>query len=112
MSSPPSKRTLIEQAVARGETLDWICDNLNVSTRLVDATLRRMDELLAEPEPVERPRRPKRERRPRQLRPCGTHAAFGRHRARGETPCTECTEAEREYQRVRHVQRKRAERAA
>lgn len=33
------------------------------------------------------------------LKPCGTHAAYARHRARGEEPCQPCREAERSYQR-------------
>jgi hypothetical protein len=32
------------------------------------------------------------------LRPCGTHAAFARHKAHGEPPCAVCTDAERAYQ--------------
>lgn len=35
------------------------------------------------------------------LKPCGTPAAFARHRRRGEKPCGECREAENSYQRVR-----------
>lgn len=35
------------------------------------------------------------------LVPCGTHAAFNRHKARGEDPCGDCETAEREYQRAR-----------
>jgi len=37
----------------------------------------------------------------RTLRPCGTHAAFVRHKARGEPPCAACIHAERAYQRAR-----------
>ena len=32
------------------------------------------------------------------LRPCGTHAAFQRHRKRDEEPCAACTEAEDRWQ--------------
>lgn len=32
------------------------------------------------------------------LRPCGTHAAFNRHKARLEEPCTDCVQGERIYQ--------------
>lgn len=42
------------------------------------------------------------------LAPCATHAAFTRHKARGEQVDVACLEAEREYQR----NRKRKERAA
>lgn len=45
---------------------------------------------------------------PKQLRPCGSHAAHARHKARGEEVDVACLEAEREYQR----NRKRKERVA
>lgn len=45
------------------------------------------------------PRRQPGERR--NLRPCGTHAAYERHRNRGEEPCALCRRSEREYQRNR-----------
>jgi hypothetical protein len=48
--------------------------------------------------PRVRPRKP--------LQPCGTHAAFSRHRARGEEPDELCREAERAYQRARDRIRK------
>lgn len=31
----------------------------------------------------------------RELRPCGTEAAYQRHRYNGEAPCAECVEAHR-----------------
>lgn len=34
------------------------------------------------------------------LKPCGTNAAYQRHRSRGEEPCEPCREAYREYSRV------------
>lgn len=37
---------------------------------------------------------------PENLPQCGTHAAFNRHRARGEKPDIDCVEAERIFQRV------------
>lgn len=36
-------RVLVEQSVARGETLDEICDRLEVDPRVVDKVLHRMD---------------------------------------------------------------------
>lgn len=33
------------------------------------------------------------------LRPCGTNAAYYRHRKNGEEPCEPCKEAQREYMR-------------
>lgn len=38
--------------------------------------------------------------------PCGTHAAFNRHRAAREIPCDECVIAERTYQRERGRRRR------
>lgn len=35
----------------------------------------------------------------RQLQPCGTSAAYRRHKRAGETPCEPCTVARREYNR-------------
>lgn len=47
-------------------------------------------------------RPPKRPPTPRGgLQPCGTHAAWTRHRSRGEEPCEACWVGEREYQRSR-----------
>ena len=37
----------------------------------------------------------------RVFQPCGTHAAFNRHRSRGEDPCGVCIAGERIYQRLR-----------
>jgi hypothetical protein len=109
--TPPSLRTRIEQAIARGETLDRICDTLNVNPRAVDAVLRRMDAAIAEdddphvgltrsgprPEPL--------------LQPHGTHAAYNRHRNRSETPCETCVAGERVYQSERERRRTEARRA-
>lgn len=53
-------------------------------------------------DPWQQPSKPRREepkpvREPQPLKPCGTNAAYVRHRARGEQPCDECTTARREY---------------
>ena len=34
-------------------------------------------------------------KQPRQLAPCGTRAAYERHRRKGEPPCADCVEANR-----------------
>jgi|AntAceMinimDraft_11_1070367.scaffolds.fasta_scaffold52730_2 5-methylcytosine-specific restriction endonuclease McrA len=38
-----------------------------------------------------------------ELKPCGTVAAYNRHRRKNETPCQICFEAEREYARNRQA---------
>ena len=40
--------------------------------------------------------------------PCGTYAAFKRHERRDETPCDECRDAYRAYQRDLYARRKTA----
>lgn len=40
------------------------------------------------------------------LRPCGTHAAFTRHKDRGEPVDELCADAERDYQAIRHLRRR------
>lgn len=44
---------------------------------------------------------------PRITQPHGTHAAFNRHRKRGDKPCRQCRDGERAYQAERHNQRRR-----
>lgn len=36
---------------------------------------------------------------PRELKPCGTRAAYARHKRNGETPCAECVDANRSRRR-------------
>ena len=43
----------------------------------------------------------KNDRRPRQLQPCGTRAAYIRHRRAGEKPCDPCREAANAAQQAR-----------
>lgn len=81
-----------------------------VAAIAIAAALVRVDEPAdtwwAPPAPPVAVARPRRQRtRPgatRQLAPCGTHAAFVRHKAHGEEPDHECVIAERAYQRDRH----------
>jgi hypothetical protein len=47
------------------------------------------------------PALPRTTARGRRLKPCGTHAAYNRHRKLGEDPCRACETAERIYQRNR-----------
>src|SRR5690349_14094734 len=65
-----------------------------VSVRTVHRILARHGSRLADrktrrPRKMERWREPK----PRELKPCGTNAAYQRHRRKGEYPCTPCLEA-------------------
>lgn len=46
------------------------------------------------------------------LRPCGTHAAYQRHKAASETPCRSCVEGERAYQRAKTRRQRRKADAA
>jgi hypothetical protein len=48
-----------------------------------------------------RKRHPERWKPDHELKPHGTHAAFNRHKKRGETPCLECVEGERAHMRLR-----------
>ena len=52
--------------------------------------------------------------RPRlvKLKPCGTHAAYWRHKNRGEPIDPHCLNAERDYQRVRKQHQRRKDIAA
>jgi hypothetical protein len=45
-------------------------------------------------------RRIRRERGIDDVKPCGTRAAYTRHRQRGETPCPDCTAANSAYHRA------------
>lgn len=42
----------------------------------------------------------------RGLVPCGSHAAFNRHRSHRETPCEPCAAAETAYQAARQIRRR------
>ena len=44
----------------------------------------------------------------RKPKPHGTHAAYVRHKARGEQPCDLCRAAETQYQRERYARNKAA----
>lgn len=39
--------------------------------------------------------------RGRPVKPCGTEAAFARHRRKGETPCDPCVDAHARYEKQR-----------
>ena len=42
----------------------------------------------------------------RVFQPCGTHAAFNRHKSRSEEPCDVCKAGERIFQRIRARERR------
>jgi hypothetical protein len=84
-------RDLIEQAVARGELLDEIVVALGVSSDVVDKAMRRMDTITHPAQP--RPKKVVTSTPRTGLMPCGTRAAYERHRRRGEEPCRPCFEA-------------------
>lgn len=101
--------TRIEQAIARGETVEEIVAALGVDEVRVGKVVRRMDEAAVcddvphdlrrriEPHHVIGGRAP--------LAPHGTHAAFNRHKKRGEEPCPLCRVGERRYQADQYLLR-------
>lgn len=44
-----------------------------------------------------------RPKKPRELKPCGTRAAYDRHRRNGETPCDDCRDAANEQRRQKEA---------
>ena len=42
----------------------------------------------------------------REPQPCGTYAAYHRHKYQGETPCQECDKARNEYRQQQRTKRK------
>lgn len=82
----PGDRQVIRDRYRAGEKNADIAADLGVSKAAVSYHCRGID-------------------REQNLAPCGTNAAFQRHRYRGETPCEACVEArtasEREYRQQR-----------
>lgn len=73
----------------------WSINDLSVIYRISHRTVYR---ILAEndmPLPSTRKKRSrgKNKPKPRELKPCGTNAAYARHKANDEYPCTACLEA-------------------
>jgi hypothetical protein len=98
-------RADIQCVLDRAETnaLCLVLAAMHDENRSVKALLRDVPGLLGW---LEQPRRTRAQGAP--LRPCGTHAAFVRHKKRGEDVDPACAEAERAYQR----ERSRVQRAA
>ena len=113
----------IEQSIARGDRPMFIAEQLRIPIRQVLAVRAAMDAINAEPDTV--PADPAAYRRdpgpslavpavrgrPRTA-PCGTMAAYKRHRRHGEQPCMACTIANRQYWSDMHFAQRRRRRAA
>jgi len=71
----------------------WSIDELTIIYRVSRRTVFRV--LAKHNMPLAKPRTTKRRKRkkPRTLQPCGTNAAYQRHRRKGEYPCPPCLEA-------------------
>lgn len=101
-----TQRIEIEQGIARGETVIDMCRRLRVAEDDVCAVWLRMDRINETGDtdlPRGRPRTAYRrgKKGPRPEAPCGTRAAFDRHRRRGEDIDAACIDAERVYQAAR-----------
>jgi hypothetical protein len=92
MSKTPKKqhRVEVEQAIAYGRTPDWMAEHLGATDQEIDAALRWLDACNDEDEQGRAPI------------PCGSHAAYNRHKAKGEPVCSRCRYAEAEYQAERN----------
>lgn len=73
----------------------WSINDLSVIYRVSHRTVYRVLARHQIPLRVRKGRRKRKEpvKKSRELKPCGTNAAYQRHRARGEYPCTPCLEA-------------------
>lgn len=97
------------QAVARAVDLLDLPAAVVLLAAMVDDT-RTPTDLLAWTEDLPSARQARARRRltyrGRQLAPCGSHAAFNRHRGHRETPCEPCAAAEIAYQAARQIRRR------
>lgn len=84
-------RVLVEQRIARGWDDQRIAADVGLHVEEVAACRYALDELIREADdPL----------------PCGTHAAYNRHRAAGEPTDPACDAGERAYQAARRAQPK------
>lgn len=91
---PPPLQTAIEQAVARGWHLVHIAAHVGSDVATVLAVRRHMETLNTQPDVIHPKATGPRTTwgdRPRQ--PCGTTAAYHRHRRHGQRPCGDCRRA-------------------
>lgn len=80
----PETATRVEQAIARGHTLERIAATLELPIEHVERVWRRMDSRASEEPPA--------------LEPCGTNAAYCRHVSRGEPIDQACRDARHLYE--------------
>ena len=97
----PGRPAMVDDTKTPRELLDWLHPK-----KYKQAMSQRVWAMAQPPKP--RPKMPPRVYGPRALMPCGTHAAYARHKTRGEAVCGPCGVEEKRYQR----DRKRVERAA
>lgn len=91
-----AQRTKIEQSIARGESPEHIATSLNVPLRNVHAVRAALDRINNESDkPTAVPNCGK-----KRLQPCGTRAAYERHRRRKEPVDDACKAAKTEYAAV------------
>jgi hypothetical protein len=94
-------RVQVEQAVARGDSIDQIYERLGVEPMFLDAVLQGMDAANRHDDnAAELVQRPVAQRRTVQAH--GTHAAFNRHKVHHEQPCDACEAGERRHRAERH----------
>lgn len=96
------RRDNIEQAIARAAAngrppIKTAMDATGASYEDVRKVLHGMDNAAT------RDMRAYRTQHSQDAKPCGTHAAYVRHRANGEDPCQPCRAAQAEYDKTRRA---------
>lgn len=87
--SVEQKRRLVRDYVVDGNLVQDLATKYHVSTRTVERYL--ADAGVPRRQGPQRKRKnDRREKKPRVLKPCGTNAAYQRHKKRGEYPCALC----------------------
>ncbi len=95
--TPKRPRVAVEQAIARGESTLDICRRLDVDEAYVVSVWLKLDQVCDEPDQLVHARRKPVVVAPRTMKPCGTYAAWRRHKRSGEKPCAPCQVARSEY---------------
>lgn len=102
-----------ERALLRDYRDGWTIKELTIIYRVSTRTVFRTLADYGVPRVRKRslPRRYKNQRKARpELKPCGTNAAYARHKRAGEYPCTACLEAHSEDQKRWKARREAKER--